>query len=229
MKKIVTNLAIASAILLGVAYVAFVVYWNIAVSPKENTATNKPLSAEQMQEGITTDALYNAINEERVANNLTPYSRNPKLDESSKLKCNDMVAGNYYDHKNPTTNKDGYSYIEDLKISSEWISENLNQGYFNNAKEVIDSWMQSESHKASIIDPKFTEIGFATCIVPQWPDELTIVQHKIEPAKESTQPTQNVQNNYYSTPRRSYSPTTTTCTYNDYGGYFSPTATCKSY
>lgn len=160
-------------------------YWNIAVSPKEKSVASKALSAEQMQSEITTDALFNAINEARVTNNVTPFSRNPKLDESSKLKCDDMVAGNYYEHINSQTGKHGYDYINDVGQQYEAGSENLNQGFFKTAKDVVDSWMQSESHKASITDPKFTEIGFATCIVPQWSNQLTIVQHKIQPYSKS--------------------------------------------
>lgn len=181
----------------------------------------KPLTAEQMSALMTPDSLYNAINETRVANNLPPYSRNPDLDKSAKLKCDDMVAGNYYEHNNPVTDKAGGSYVDDVGVRAEWISENLNQGVFSSSKEVIDSWMGSEAHRASIIDPKFTEIGFATCILSDYPDQLTVVQHKIEPVEE-----QQVQNNYYQQPQRRIQ--NTYCTHNDYT-YFSDTTTCTTY
>jgi len=160
----------------------------------------------------------------RVKNNLTPYSRNPDLDKSARLKCQDMVKGNYYEHDNPKTGEDYGQYFDDLSIYHDGASENLAQGYFINARVVIDGWMGSESHRASIVDPKFTEIGFATCIVPKWPDELTIVQHKIVPPT----PQPQVQNNYYQQRQSNYRPSTTTCTHYD-SEYLNDRTTCSTY
>lgn len=180
-------------------------------SPTTTVQQPKKLTAQEMQTKISIEALYNAINKARVANNLSPYSHNQLLDKSSSLKCADMVAGQYYGHENPTTLKRGGSYVNTQYGYHDGSSENLNLGYFNTASDVVDSWMGSESHRASIIDPQFTEIGFATCILPQSPDLLAIVQHKVNPIDEPT-----VQNVYQQSPqtyRESSLPAQTNCSY----------------
>lgn len=143
--------------------------------------TQKDLQQPQTAQPVTADGLYIAINKVRTTNNLPAFARNPQLDKSSKMKCDDMVNDNYYDHKDPKTGMNGYDYVDKTIKYYDWVSENLNAGIFNNSQEVIDSWMGSESHAASILDPRFTEIGFATCKVAIYPGETVIVQHKIDP------------------------------------------------
>lgn len=189
---------------------------------EEEVQTYKPPVLE-IKEPITADGLYIAINAEKTKLDLATYSRNPKLDESANLKCQDMVRNSYYAHENPSTGKTGYKYISDAGVRFAYASENLNMGSFKNANAVIDSWMSSESHKASIVDPRFTEIGFAVCDVQIGGNTGTVVvQHKIE-VYVAPQQTQRTYVPAY-TP-----PTTTYCTHEDYGGYFSPTTTCRSY
>lgn len=169
---------------------ALVVIWLIFCAVVTVAQDKKPIAKIDqdkvtlpVKEDVTPDSLFISINETRVTNNLSPFSRNTKLDESSTLKCNDMVANNYYDHQNPTTGKHGYTYVEDLGVSFRWGSENLNDGTFYSSKDVVDSWMNSESHRNSIIDPQFTEIGFAVCQNPKTPGQTMVVQHKINPAQ----------------------------------------------
>lgn len=135
------------------------------------------------KEPITADGLYLAINQVRSQNNLPQFKRNAELDKSSSLKCESMVKGNYYDHKDPVTGKSGGTYAKDVGVRYAHISENLNNGSFQNPNAVIDSWMGSEAHKASILDPQYTEIGFSVCVNPADPAGVTtVVQHKINPA-----------------------------------------------
>lgn len=130
---------------------------------------------------MTSDTLYIAINRVRADNRLPQFKRNHLLDDSAKMKCDDMVKNDYYDHENPKTGKSGYMYIADTVGSADFASENLNSGTFYLAEEVVSSWMGSPSHAASILDPSFTEIGFATCEIKSLPNATVVVQHKIDP------------------------------------------------
>lgn len=130
---------------------------------------------------ITSDTLYVEINKVRVANSLPQFKRNALLDKSASLKCEDMQKDNYYEHKDPETGMEGYKYVDQTYGDYEWVSENLNSGKFAMPEEVVDSWMNSPSHAASILDPRFTEIGFATCEVGIYPGETVVVQHKVDP------------------------------------------------
>lgn len=135
---------------------------------------------------VTPDELFSAINKVRRDNGLEQFKRNALLDKSSELKCGDMVANRYYDHHNPTTDKKGSSYIKDVGQYYMQASENLNKGIFTDSADVVRSWMGSEPHRKSIVNPKFTEIGFAVCEVD---GQVTVVQHKIEPVAEVQQAT----------------------------------------
>ena len=173
-KGLLIVLGVLVALLIGLVFVNAIT-GNIADNAQSN------LQQDQTIEPVTTDGLYIAINKVRTTNNLPAFARNPLLDKSAKMKCNDMSKYNYYDHKHPKTGKRGYDYVDKTVKYYDWVSENLNAGMFANSQEVIDSWMGSESHAASILDPRFTEIGFATCEIAKYPGETVIVQHKIDP------------------------------------------------
>lgn len=156
----------------GLAFIALLVFLS-TVSSGQFAQTPQP-------QPITVDALYLAVNDVRRENGLPQFSQNYELNKSSKLKCDDMVASNYYGHTNPATNKAGNTYIQDVGQRGNWVNENLNRGVFSDSRNVIDNWLQSPPHKAAILDPKFDEVGFAVCIVPQWPGETTIVMHQLD-------------------------------------------------
>lgn len=234
--KLSRNILIAIFSLIIIATVINVTVENL--SDKKEPTTNlqvsennikKPLDGNQQKKVITPDSLYLNINNVRSTKNLPTFSRNPSLDKSAEMKCNDMVLNHYYDHVNPSTGKPGGKYAEDAGVKYTYVSENLNKGTFNTSSDVIDSWMGSESHKASILDPKYTEIGFATCVDGKYPNDLLIVQHKIEPYIEPIQQT------YSSQPRLEYTkyspPKKTFCTTTDSSWYSSSeySTTCTSY
>lgn len=113
--------------------------------------------------------LYIAIEKERQQYNLPPLSHNPDLDASAQDKCTDMVNNHYYGHDNPTTGQHGGSYIFSHVPSATFGDEILNIGdnpkVTYSAPIFMESWMKSPDHKSAIIDPKFTDVGFAVCTV----------------------------------------------------------------
>jgi uncharacterized protein YkwD len=145
------------------------------VSAENNQQTEIPI------EEITPDGLYLSINETRATYGLPLFVRNPLLDKSSAYKCDDMVQNHYYEHTNPVSGKPGGSYAQDVGATYSWVSENLNMGDFNTNQQVVDSWMGSTAHMESILDPDFTDIGFAACIDPESPSKVIVVQHKTKP------------------------------------------------
>jgi uncharacterized protein YkwD len=57
---------------------------------------------------ITTQDLLSLINEQRIKNGVPPLINNPKLDEVSYLKGQDMVNNNYFAHYSPQGNSPWY-------------------------------------------------------------------------------------------------------------------------
>lgn len=128
-----------------------------------------------VREEVTPDGVVLALNDVRRQYSLPQFSRNLTLDDTARIKCEDMAVNKYYDHKNPKTGVEFDTYIKQKKMYHNGASENLNQDNFFDSKSVVTGWMNSESHKASILDPKYTDVGVAVCEVNGF---TTVVQHK---------------------------------------------------
>lgn len=108
---------------------------------------------------ITRDALASLLNEERLKAGLPALTVDPSLNESAQAKADDMLANNYYAHTNPTTGKHGYSYISDMaRGKCLTSSENIAAGDMT-AESAVKGWMESESHRNAILDPRYTMTG----------------------------------------------------------------------
>lgn len=103
------------------------------------------------------------INAARTARGVSPLSVNNDLMRSTKLKCEDMVAGNYYEHSRPSDGKKGSDWIRENTKNLKLSNENLNKGVFDNSKSPVDSWLASPAHMNTLLDPKFTDTGVAIC------------------------------------------------------------------
>lgn len=104
---------------------------------------------------IRTDIL-SQVNQQRMSQWLSPLKLNDTLNLVAQDFASLMNNLNFFDHTSPdgsTTQDriDAYGYAR----SSFW--ENIAQGQ-TTATEVMQSRMTSSSHKANILDPKFTEI-----------------------------------------------------------------------
>ncbi len=104
--------------------------------------------------------LVDLTNEARLKNNEFALTRNPILDEVARLKAEDMARLGYFAHTSPTGitpwywfNKMGYYFV--------YAGENLAIN-FTESIDVENAWLNSPTHKANILNDKFTEIGIAT-------------------------------------------------------------------
>lgn len=96
-------------------------------------------------------------NTNRLNYNLSPLQVNPLLSKAAEMKAEDMVQKGYFDHvslDNITPwdwlNKVGYRYI--------YAGENLAINY-TDSEEVVQAWLNSESHRENILNKNFTEVG----------------------------------------------------------------------
>ncbi len=179
-------------------------------------------------ETINKDDLFVLVNSERTKASLTALSSNPQLDISAKAKCDEMVSDNYYAHKNPVTGKSGTDFIKDQRIRGAiYYSENLNDGFVTRNSEFVDSWMNSPSHRAAILDPKYSQVGYAVCKSIQY--GYIAVQHMVQIDTQITQQNSSSASKYDYTQNVYTTPKTTTCTSSDYSVLGRTTTTCKSY
>ena len=68
-----------------------------------------------------------------------------------------MKDKNYFSHTSPTFGSP-FDRLKALGISYTAAGENIAKGQ-RTAQEVVTAWMNSEGHRANILDAKFTHIG----------------------------------------------------------------------
>jgi uncharacterized protein YkwD len=149
-----------------------------ARSYSQARARDAAIAARVAANPLTPASLYNNVNAQRQLAGVPALTLNANLNTSAQAKCDDMVAGNYYAHLNPTTNKQGYEYIIENAKSYKDASENLDNTTAPSSVDVITDWLNSPAHKAAMLDPKYTDTGFAVCHLPRdASDIVTVVEH----------------------------------------------------
>lgn len=126
---------------------------------------------------LSTNNIVDATNRERLAAGLPPLILNSRLVQSAKIKTDDMIARQYFEHVSPTGEivsdlgiKVGYDYVV--------MGENLALGNFINGDDVVAAWMESSGHRENILNPDYQQIGvYAAKGVYEGRDIWFAVQH----------------------------------------------------
>ena len=121
----------------------------------ENT-TPEATESESNDQAII-DQVVALVNEERAKNGLQPLSNNTDLSEVAYIKAVDMAENNYFEHTSPTYGSP-FDMMNTFGITYTAAAENIAQGY-TTAESVMEGWMNSDGHKANILNPDYTEIG----------------------------------------------------------------------
>lgn len=97
-------------------------------------------------------------NLERKAAGLTPLKESAQLNESARGKAQHMFDYQYFAHDAPTgeditfwVDATGYTYITS--------AENLALGGYRKEEDMVQDWMNSEGHRANILNSSFEDIG----------------------------------------------------------------------
>lgn len=129
----------------------------LSPTPSVSQPTNPPKS-NSLHPDMRSEVL-TLLNKRRQNQGLPVLLENSLLDNSALNKASDLVNKNYWSHTSPDgkefwvfLNQVGYSYLD--------AGENLARGYFD-ASSVVDSWMQSESHRLNILNRNYKEMGIA--------------------------------------------------------------------
>lgn len=149
--------------------------------PRVETVTEAPVAVEKPKQVVeaplpTVEELLELVNAERAKVGVRPLALDPLLNRSAQLKADDMLSGDYYAHINPTTGKNGPTYISDVGVSCYYQSENYTYNHVHrSAQNALDWWMNSPSHKAALLDPRYETTGFG--ISDSDNDPRIVVQH----------------------------------------------------
>jgi uncharacterized protein YkwD len=107
---------------------------------------------------LSIENIIDATNNERVKAGLLPLKTNAKLEASAKIKVDDMITHQYFEHTSPAGktvadlgNQVGYNYVV--------MGENLALGNFTGANDLLQAWMNSPGHRANILNSSYQDIG----------------------------------------------------------------------
>ncbi len=97
------------------------------------------------------------VNKERAAAGLPALKVNTKLSGVAEKKAEDMRDKKYFSHTSPTYGSP-FDMMKQFGISYTTAGENIAKGQKTPAA-VMNGWMNSEGHRANILNSKYTEIG----------------------------------------------------------------------
>jgi len=95
------------------------------------------------------------VNEERKKGGLNPVTTNVELTKCATKRSEELVKA--FSHTRP----DGtscFTILDQEKVPHGACGENISAGY-PTAESVMEGWMNSEGHRANIMNPTFTKIG----------------------------------------------------------------------
>ena len=124
-------------------------------------STDKP-STDKPSVSVTNTSTYeqqviDLINEIRVKNGLSPLTENTALSRCAKAKSQDMHDKRYFSHQSPTYGSP-FDMMKQFGITYRTAGENIAMGQ-STPQAVVNAWMNSEGHRANILNASFTQIG----------------------------------------------------------------------
>ncbi len=133
--------------------------FKLLTSNSEPRTLNSKLNDTTTKEQNFQLKLYNLINAYRKERNLSPLLVFPQLELSAKLKLNDMITNNYWQHQD-NSNRPPWQFFAQANYSYTKAGENLG---FNqkSAFSVFDAWTKSKKHNEQLLNPIYEHMGLA--------------------------------------------------------------------
>jgi len=124
---------------------------------KETTQTTTTPVAKADSASAFETQVVELTNAERAKYGLAPLKIYDPLMKVAHAKSQDMATNNYFSHTSPTYGSP-FDQIKAAGITYRAAGENIAQGQ-RTPEEVVQAWMNSEGHRANILNANFTHIG----------------------------------------------------------------------
>ncbi|HEX9983655.1 MAG TPA: CAP domain-containing protein [Thermoanaerobaculia bacterium] len=108
---------------------------------------------------ITTQNVIREMNKYRLAHHLPPLREDPRLREAAGDRMRDMEEMAYWSHVSPD-GRAPFVWMKQRGYEFQFAGENLASG-FETAEVLVESWMESEGHRANILSPSYQECGLS--------------------------------------------------------------------
>lgn len=130
------------------------------VPDNDNSDVNQPETDNNETENEKEDNSFAAqvvklVNEERVKAGLNPVTLNNEVAAAALIRAKEIEVS--FSHTRPDGRSFG-SVLTDNGIRFNGAGENIAWGQ-TSPEQVMEAWMNSEGHRANILNPNFTEIG----------------------------------------------------------------------
>ena len=99
----------------------------------------------------------NLVNVERKKAGLQPLKADAALTKVARAKSVDMRDNNYFSHQSPTYGSP-FEMMKQFGVSYGYAGENIAAGQ-TSPQAVVTAWMNSEGHRANILNKNYTKIG----------------------------------------------------------------------
>ena len=116
---------------------------------KINVPSNQEYSVEQ--------EVIRLVNVERTKAGLSSLKYDWELARVAKYKSQDMHDKKYFSHTSPTYGSP-FTMLKNFGINYKSAGENIAMGQ-RSAQAVVNAWMNSEGHRANILNKNYTHIG----------------------------------------------------------------------
>ena len=124
-------------------------------APQTTAPSNNAKQKKEPSNFVT--AVIDLTNAERKKQGLPALQAYPELNNVADMKAKDMNDKGYFSHTSPTYGSP-FDMMRDFGITYQSAGENIAQGQ-RTPEEVVNAWMNSEGHRANILNNKYTHIG----------------------------------------------------------------------
>ena len=141
---------------------------NSSGNTSSNTGnTSNSNNSSSASSNLTSDELetFNLINQQRANNGLSALKIDNELQRVARIKAQDMVNNNYFDHTSPTYGTP-FNMLKNFGISYKSAGENIAGNSSNSA--AVTAWMNSSGHRANILNSSYNYTGLAVVSSPKY-------------------------------------------------------------
>lgn len=123
-----------------------------------NSGTNTSLTSDELE-------TFNLVNQQRISNGLPALKIDYEVQRIARIKAQDMVNNNYFDHNSPTYGTP-FNMLKNFGVSYNSAGENIAGNSSNNA--AVTAWMNSSGHRANILNGNYNYTGIGVVSSPKY-------------------------------------------------------------
>jgi len=125
------------------------------------------------------------VNAQRKAAGLKNVSLNDDLNRVAQLRANEIAEN--WSHTRPNGEAWKTAFSEE-GVSASYRGENLAKGQYS-AENVVDAWMDSDGHRANILNKKFKKMGVASVVIDGVTYWVQVFANDVKTTKKTTSKT----------------------------------------